>query len=368
MTRFLPTMLMLAGTFLMGCPDAADDATADDDDATAGDDDDATADDDDATAGDDDDVTPADSPVYVTVAGHLEDNEVYANCDAWPEFREELLVFADLIAASGVSFNLQIEYEFLLGAYDCETPDLTATTDGRNVVDYLAVQYGFEIDAHQEGGWEEGQDNYADVRHLGGLVTGGISEVVGGFKWDDTHQFDELHGGEQGWLYPEFTWFPEILSLGVHTLHHEGNFDHDDLTSGVWIPAGGDTDFLTHEPANRMVYVGPGLQHQNWGGGDCFFHNGAEYAQVLADYMERGDVPGDALYTTTIAIPQSAMLDAAEHGAVTDILAALAPLHADGRVAYATYSEVVDLWTTQFAAQPNIFTFDRIDPTDYTCP
>jgi len=354
---FLSALALCAGLSFVGCPDDADDDTI-------------AGDDDDTTAGDDDDTTPPPlPPLYVTVAGHLEDNEIYANCDAWPEFRAELLVFADLIAAAGVSFNLQIEYEFLLGAYDCETPELLLTTDGRNVVDYLAVEYGFEIDAHQEGGWEEGMDNYADVRHLGGLVTPEISEVVGGFKWDDPQQFDELHNGEQGWIYPDFTWFPEILTLGVHTLHHEGNFDHDDHTSGVWIPAGGDTGFRVHEPANRMIYVAPGLQHQNWGGGDdCFFRNGAEYAQVLIDYMDRGDIPTDALYTISIAVPQSAMLDAAEHGAVTDILDALAPMHADGRVAYATYTEVAEIWTTQFAGQPNIFTFDQIDPADYTCP
>jgi len=119
-------------------------------------------------------------PVYVTIAGHIEDTPIYAQCAAYPEFREKLITFAETLSQTGAAFNLQIEYEFFLGASRCKTDEMRATTDGRNVIDYLATHYGFEIDPHQEGGREDGRDNYADIRFLGGTVTPAISENVGG--------------------------------------------------------------------------------------------------------------------------------------------------------------------------------------------
>ena len=155
--------------FSQGCPSAedddsppSDDDAGDDDggDDDGGDDDGGDDDGGDDDGGDDDTATPG--VVYVTIAGHLEDVAAYANCQAYPDYRGKLIAFADLIEPYGVAFNLQIEYEFLLGASNCDNTPMQQNTDGRNVVDYLAVQYGFEIDAHQEGGWEEGNDNYAD--------------------------------------------------------------------------------------------------------------------------------------------------------------------------------------------------------------
>jgi hypothetical protein len=70
--------------------------------------------------------TPTDTaavpPVYVTVALHIEDTPVYANCDAYPGFREKLLKFAEAIAPYGAAVNLQTDYEFLVGASRCEKP------------------------------------------------------------------------------------------------------------------------------------------------------------------------------------------------------------------------------------------------------
>lgn len=113
-------------------------------------------------------------PIYVTVAVHIEDTPIYANCQAYPDFRAKLLQFAEALASTGAAINLQIEYEFFMGVSRCETAALQAATDGQNVLDYLATRYGYEIDAHQEGGWDkEGQDNYADIRYLGGQLTPG---------------------------------------------------------------------------------------------------------------------------------------------------------------------------------------------------
>jgi hypothetical protein len=51
-------------------------------------------------------------PVYVTAAGYIEDVPIYTNCDAYPNYREKLLRFAEAIVEYDVPLNLQIEYEF----------------------------------------------------------------------------------------------------------------------------------------------------------------------------------------------------------------------------------------------------------------
>lgn len=204
--------------------------------------------------------------VYVTVALHIEDTPVYANCQAYPDFRQKLLQFAKTMAPYGAAINLQTDYEFLMGASRCETPTLRAATNGQNVLDYLASRYGYEVDAHQEGGWDiEGQDNYADIRYLAGQLTAATSENVGGLVWDDPAQWATLTQGERGLQYPDFTWTPRALTLAVGARHHLGDFSADDYASGVWRPKGAGQDFWVHDPQGPLVYIGPG-EYDNWGG------------------------------------------------------------------------------------------------------
>ncbi|MDZ7723317.1 MAG: hypothetical protein U5R06_11065 [candidate division KSB1 bacterium] len=131
--------------------------------------------------------------VYVTPTGHIEGGLYYAQCDNYLEYRDKLLVFARLLHQYGVPFNLQIDYQFLKGALNCETPEMQAETGGTNVIDYIASEYNIRIDAHQSGGYEEGPENYADVRFLAGQVTSHVTENVGGVIWNQPEQFIRLN-------------------------------------------------------------------------------------------------------------------------------------------------------------------------------
>ncbi len=299
-------------------------------------------------------------PVYVTVAGHIEDTPIYARCEAYPDFREKLLAFAESLSGTGAAVNLQIDYEFFLGTSRCETDEMRAATDGRNVIDYLATHYGFEIDAHQEGGWEEGQDNYADVRFLGGTLTPGISENVGGLVWDSPDQFARLARGEPGRIYPDFTWSPQVLTLAVSRDHHLGDFSRDDIASGVWIPKGANENFWVHDPGERMVYVGPG-EHANWNP-DSSCLSTPEFVRTLAGQLEQGTIDRDRMYTASIAVPQSVIFNPEEHQRLLALLGQLAPLIESGQAVYVTYSQAVDIWREEYGVRPNVFYRDGVNP------
>jgi pimeloyl-ACP methyl ester carboxylesterase len=295
-------------------------------------------------------------PVYVTIAGHIEDVPIYTNCDVYPDYREKLLRFAETIAEYDAAFNLQVEYEFFQGAAQCETEALRASTDGQNVLAYLAAHYGYEIDAHQEGGWEEGADNYADVRFLGEQVVPSISENVGGVVWDDAEQFARLAAGEPGWINPDFTWQPKILSLAVSRQHHLGDFSRDDQTSGIWKPRGAGEDFWRHDPDGVLIYVGPG-EHANWDASRPWMST-PDFVQVISEQLEQEILERDKMYTASIAVPQSVIFKPERYSEMLALLDALAPMIDTGRATYVTYAEAVEIWRNAYDAQPNIFVLE----------
>lgn len=299
-------------------------------------------------------------PVYVTIAGHIEDTPVYANCEAYPDFRRKLLVFAETLSQTGAAFNLQIDYEFLLGASRCETDEMQATTDGLNAIDYLATHYGFEIDAHQEGGWEEGADNYADVRFLAGTLTPAASENVGGLVWDSPGQFARLAQGEPGRIYPDFTWAPQVLTLAVSHDHHLGDFSRDDVACGIWIPKGANENFWVHDPSGPMVYVGPG-EHANWDPHEVYLST-PDFVRALSDLLEQGAIPRDRMYTASLAVPQSVIFHSERHPELLTLLDQLAPLVESGRAEYVTYSQAVETWRAEYDARPNVYYREAIHP------
>ncbi len=274
--------------------------------------------------------------------------------EVYPDFRQKLLQFAEAMAPYGAAINLQTDYEFLVGVSRCETPAMQAETNGQNVLDYLATHYGYEIDAHQEGGWDiEGQDNYADIRYLAGQVTTATSENVGGLVWDDPAQWATLMQGERGRLYPDFVWTPQALTLAVGSEHHRGDFSADDVASGVWRPQGAGQDFWVHDPQGPLVYVGPG-EYDNWGGRRGQ-RSTPEFVRDLLAQLEAGAIARDAMYTASLAVPQSIIFNLDEYARLQALLEQLAPLADSGQIVYVTYSQAVEIWQMEYDARPNLY-------------
>ena len=293
------------------------------------------------------------SPIYITIAGHIEDGIIYTQCQPYADYHQKLLDFAESFSQLGVTFNFQIEYEFLLGSSQCETDAMRMNTDNTNLIDYLAKHYGFEIDPHQEGGWDEGENNYADIRYLAGSLTPLVSDTLGGLVWDAPKQFARLANGEKGLIYPDFIWQPKIGTLAVSHLHHNGDFSLDDTASGVWNPAGANQQFWQHDPNQRIIYIGPG-EHSNWNKAQGSLST-LEFVQFILDGMKTGSLPSDQIYTASITVPQNVIFKSQESQKLFAILDQLKPYQESGQIIYVTYSQVAQIWQDQYKSRPNIF-------------
>jgi len=315
------------------------------------------------------------TPVYVTVAGHIEDSVAYTDCRVYGPKRAQLLDFAAALEGTSVAFNLQVSYEWFMGASQCETAALKATTSGLNVIDYLVEHHGFEIDIHQEGASTldaSSGNNFADIRYLGGQVTPHMTETTG-FQWDNPAQYAALQAGETGLLHPEFTWKPEILIGGPSVDHTDGDFSRDMTSVGVWIPSGfSEAAFHSHDvdADARMVFVasGPNQHCADWGPKTgCHFQNTADFVEVMVDYIDSEKLASGKLYTTTLFVPQPIIFSADQGALLLAILEQMEPLIKNGKVQYAHFTEVAEVWRNGYGEEPNIVQYDRFEPADYTC-
>ena len=376
-----PLHALLGGLLLLGCePKIASDSdsTAPEDTATPAnetDSNDTGADDPggtDDTGVDDTGTEEERTPVYVTLVGHVEDHPSLWLCPKWTQTRDGLLAWAELLAPYTTTFTLQIDYPFIDSMADCETAAMRVETGGMNVLRYLETEYGWEFDAHQEGGYEgveESPDDYADIRWVLGQAVDHPTDTVGGFIWNDEDQLTQFESGYTTSRIHEKSWMPQLLTMAVHFDHHLGNFSQDNNTSGIWHPAGSTEEaFNTHDASRRLPYIGTGLQHSNWSGsGPCDFHHSIEYAGAVSNMIEGGDLDADKIYTTSMAFPSSVMLEEEEYERAIEILEAGKALFEEGRIQYASYTEIHQVWETEYGAEPNILLYEEIDPEEYTC-
>ena len=310
--------------------------------------------------------------VYITLVGHVEDHEMLTECPKWNETRNGLLMWAETIAPYTDTFNLQIDYPFLVTLPECETEAQREETGGENVLEYLQNAYGWEFDAHQEGGYEApdaSPDDYADVHWALRQVVSEPTDSVGGFVWNSQAMLDRLDEGYTDSRLHGQSWTPDVLTMAVHEGHHSGNFSQDDNTSGVWHPRDATEDgFVQHDADARLPYIGTGLQHSNWSGSaSCDFNHGVEYAEVLLAMVDRGAIPATGMYTTSVAFPSSVMLKPDRYDQGVEILAAALALAESGRAEIASYRTVFDVWRSEYESEPTIVTYDQIDSSDYTC-
>ncbi|MEK9155611.1 MAG: hypothetical protein AAB839_03090, partial [Patescibacteria group bacterium] len=120
-------------------------------------------------------------PIYVTFVTHNEqpDSGRYPDFehdeDAFWEYREGLVAYADMLYDEGVAYNWQSAWNFLLAATKYDKG--TSSTNGKNIVRYLQEDLGFLVNVHGH----PSTYNEADVVYLIDALGAAPSGIMGGF-------------------------------------------------------------------------------------------------------------------------------------------------------------------------------------------
>jgi hypothetical protein len=322
------------------------------------------------------------TPVYVTIYFHNEDSwGPYVRTETdYRDYRANLLAKLQLAAQYKAKIDWQSDITVLQGMLDYEKGDLLTDTSGKTIVKYMAEDLGFSVDPHGH----LNKCNYADLAYLVEQLGAPTPQVIGGcrlFEFGgsylgflnllDWRKQIELgaDGVIHGRLYPAARWTPTILSVPAMSGHW-----CDEWSSGVWRPGKG-TDFFTDDPSGKIVYVGQGYPHSqaNLGSkqasGATVFQQQVEYIQELTAKLASGELPADRIYTASLHVRDLPVVK--DSGANVDtleglrtVLGALKPLHEAGKIVYATYPEVVEIWQSQYGAVASRVPFEGFSMCD----
>ena len=284
------------------------------------------------------------SVVYVTLAMHNEDpnSRNYPNYAAsqssYLAARSTLLDFAKMIQRNQVAFNWESDWNFLLGVLKWDTPSVTTTTNGKNIVRYMKEDLGLSIDPHSH---ENNGYNYADVAHLLDSLGVAPTNVVGGHIWDPSE------AGYQNWerfkqpltgnKFPWSQWKGDILMGSATGLHR-----NDPQPTGVWRPQD-KYHFWNDDPNGNVVAIGQYAQGAT-----------VTNVQALVNLYKSGAVPADKILTATLVIGQH-FLNAqyiAEYE--TNTLKPLLDMQARGEIKIVTFGALLNEWKTQYNSTPHL--------------
>ncbi|MBI3657225.1 MAG: hypothetical protein HY232_12480 [Acidobacteria bacterium] len=275
-------------------------------------------------------------PIFVTIVSHSEEPggpvpDYTSDQNAYLRNRALVKLLAEAITDRGAAYNFQSDANYLIAAALYDRGSVTDDTAGKNIVQWLSEDLGVEIDPHAH----ETRYNYADVAYLIEQLGISPSKNVGGFLYDppDNPQGWEQHqSGINGRVYPQYFWRADHL-WGAATYLHMGD---DDVSSGLWRPKDR-YNFYVDDPDQRLIYIGGCL--------------GSPVGVLkLLDEITAGYAPQDGFYTATLFMPQDTMTvqSIAQLGRFIDSLSGEAE---QGRIRWATLSEMAELWKTQYGAQ-----------------
>ncbi len=203
---------------------------------------------------------PAQPALHLTIVSHNEEGgwrqaNYATNQTFYLQNRELVRQLALTIKAKGAAWNFQSDWNFLLAVEKYDTPSVTASTNNKNILRWLAEDLGFELNPHAH----ESTYNYADVAYLHQRIAGvPTPSVVGGFLYypvENPQGWEQHINGEYGVKFPSYFWQPAIL-WGAATANHQGP---EEESYGLWRPKD-KASFTTHSDAQRLIYIGSGCK------------------------------------------------------------------------------------------------------------
>lgn len=284
-------------------------------------------------------------PIHLTFVSHNEEPgsdhpDYLSDRSFYLENRERVHCLALLLKGKDARLNFQSDWNFLQAVRMYDVGEVTSNSNGKNIVQWLVEDMGFEADPHAH----ETQYNYADVAFLHTLLGVEPSKTVGGFLYlppDNPHGWEQHREGISGRMHPDYFWKADLL-WGAATMNHQGS---DDQSSGVWKPFDR-FEFTRHDPSQRLVYIG----------GGCVLMQDRESPDFssmerILKALDTKNVPLDGFYTATVFIPQQC-IDPRMLREVGENLDRLAPLVQQGRIIWSPLSRIARIWQTSHGGKP----------------
>lgn len=315
------------------------------------------------------DATTREPLVYVTVHSHNEEGTYWEGLvtdeTAYLAYRADLVAKVKLLASRGVPLDWQSDHSVLQAMAAHEQGAPLSETGGKNVLRWMVEDMRMSVDPHGH----LTQYNMADISSLIAELGVTPSGVVGGFAeitcgttpgtvaYGDWKAVLEIgtEGTIHGRKFPEAVWTPRVLTQAAMVGH-----TMDEFSSGVWRPGDG-ANFPVHTPAEALVYVGQGYPHDtlNIGptnsGGATIHSTAGAYVKELVARIESGELPSGAMHTASIHLRDQPSLPGVPStlAGLEATLDALQDLATSGRIAYVTYEQAEEIWTTRFNSVPN---------------
>ncbi len=281
----------------------------------------------------------SDTPIYVSLITHNEDSTTlrYPNFvedeDAFWEYRDALVSYADMLSAQEVKYNFQPAWTFLLATLNFDSG--TSSTNGKNVLRYLVEDLGFSVNVHGH----PGEYSYADAAYLIDRLGVEPSGVMGGFIASPAadSELEDLWETQEGSVY-NYQWQPTAL-WGAATSGHSNDTAFEN--SGIWRPVS-NSDFFDHQDSAPLPMIGG--YTADWDGLD-----------ELLELQENGDLDPEVMHTASIMVDHDEMLTQAERNDIQDQIESLQDETNSGRIIWVTLEEVLSIWETDYASTPSLF-------------
>jgi hypothetical protein len=275
--------------------------------------------------------------LHLTIVSHNEEptwrqNDYLNNQRFYLQNRELVRQLAVAIKARNAAWNVQSDWNFLLAVEKYDTPQVTASTNNKNILRWLVEDMGFELNPHAH----ESTYNYADVAYLHERIARvATPTVVGGFLYypvENPQGWEQHSNGEPGVKNPSYFWKPNIL-WGAATGKHQGP---DEESYGIWRPKD-KTNFTTHSDTQRLIYIGSGCKSD-------FEETGP--AGIDA-FLNASNLNPNGFYTANYMINQGRLTTET----ITRVAAELDRLAANSRIIWSPLSKTVAQWQAS-GAQP----------------
>ena len=93
-------------------------------------------------------VVYSQSTIYFNFVTHNEETQQWNNTNYYTTNRLRLVALSNYFQQNGITWNMQSDWVYLTNVLTQETPALTATTNNKNILQYIQADKGVEMDPH----------------------------------------------------------------------------------------------------------------------------------------------------------------------------------------------------------------------------